>query len=133
MGCVESRLLESNNVAMPITYEFSRAKVVQIYDGDTITINALHRGMFNSFKCRIYGINTPEIKDGGTIARDYLRDKLLGKIVNIEVLNNKRDEKGRLYREKYGRLLVNINYDGENIATHMIKRGYAKPYFGGKK
>ncbi len=133
MGCVESRLLSENTLAPPVTYNFKRAKIIQIYDGDTITINAFHNGMFNSFKARIYGIDTPEIKNGGTIARDYLREKLLGKIVNIEVLNNKRDENGRLYREKYGRLLVKLNYNGEDIGSHMIRRGYAKPYFGGKK
>lgn len=116
----------------PDEYTFKIAKVIGVYDGDTYTIAAFHRGQQVEFKVRLYGVNCAELKGGtddekkqGIAARDFVRSKILNKIVNIEVLNKK---------EKYGRLLANITLtDGVDLADLLLTKGYAKEYYGGAK
>jgi len=107
-----------------------KAKVVKVYDGDTITVVFKHKGEYNRWNCRIYGIDTPEIKtknpkekEAGIIVRDFLKDLIFEKLVILECLDF----------DKYGRLLANVTYEDINIATLMIEKNYAKKYFGGTK
>ena len=113
---------------MEFTY---KALVLSIYDGDTMTL-LIDTGfdIHTKQKVRLYGIDTPELrtrnKKEKALAkdvRDYLREMLQGKFVEI----NSR-EKG-----KYGRYLVDIYYNNMHINQHLIEKGYAKSYFGGKK
>jgi endonuclease YncB( thermonuclease family) len=106
------------------------ARVASIYDGDTIT--AIFRlpndSEYYKWNCRLYGIDTPELKTGNNKeaavkARDFLREKILDKVVKISC--------GEF--DKYGRLLVNVIYDDIDINALMISNGYAKEYFGGTK
>ena len=108
-----------------------KAKVVDIYDADTLTLE-IQLGFYITMvqKVRLIGIDTPELrtkdlreKELGYKARDSLRDLILEKEVEIETTK----------QGKYGRYLVNIFYDDININNELIRLGYAKPYFGGKK
>ena len=79
---------------------------------------------------RLYGVDTPELrgkqKVAGRKVRDFVRKCILDKEV---VLYTQRDKSG-----KYGRLLANIKFDnGIDLAKLLIKKGYAKAYFGNKK
>ena len=83
------------------------AKVVHVYDGDTIRVVFPVHKTFYKWTCRLVNVDTPEIrtrcklqKQYGYKVRDALREKILNKIVLIEC--------GEF--DKYGRLLVNI-YD----------------------
>jgi micrococcal nuclease len=106
-------------------YEYN-AKVVKVYDGDTITVNFdLGFGiMLNKQKIRLYGINTPEVrgdsKEQGIISRDALRKRILKK--NI-IIKTHRDKKG-----KYGRWLGEVFLADENLNEWLVKEGYAKSY-----
>ena len=44
------------------------AKVVSIYDGDTCDLVIIRNGSLERFQSRLLGIDTPEIKTGGTQA-----------------------------------------------------------------
>ena len=127
----ELTLLDCKNIKKFSLEGFTKAaKVVKVYDGDTITVVFKHNDEYNKWNCRIYGIDTPEIKTKNAeekkqaiIVRDYLRDKILDKIVKIECLGF----------DKYGRLLANVFYNDKNIADAMIENNFAKAYFGGTK
>ena len=111
-----------------------QGKVVDVYDGDTVKIvfpltdkepERLYR-----WNCRLINVDTPEIrtrnlkeKEMGLKVRDLLRDKILNKVVTLNC--------GEL--DKYGRLLVDINYESENINHWLITNGYAYEYNGGRK
>ena len=73
-------------------------------------------------KLRLLNINTPEVRGKtrpeGIIARDALRNRILGKEVIV-----KSDRRG-----KYGRWLVEIIIDEENINSWLLSEGYAVPY-----
>lgn len=108
------------------------AKVVKVYDGDTITVVFKHKSEYNRWTCRLYGIDTPELHpisgDADTKlhagqARDFLSSQILNQIVSIECFEF----------DKYGRLLVTITKDGTDINALMIEKKYAVPYFGGTK
>ena len=106
------------------------AKVINVYDGDTITVVFKLKDEFNKWNCRLNGIDTPEMKskdlnekNAAVKARDFLREKILGKIVKLHC-----DE-----FDKYGRLLVIVEYEDENINNTMIEKGHGKYYNGGKK
>lgn len=106
------------------------AKVVDVYDGDTIKcVFPIHNKLYR-WNCRLSGVDTPELrtrcsieKKHGYKVRDCLRDKILNKMVYVEC--NEFD--------KYGRLLVNILYDDCIINDWLIQNDYAFQYDGGTK
>ena len=103
-----------------------RAKIIDVYDGDTVTamvdLGFLH---FQEMKLRLYGINTPELrgeeKEAGMVVRDILRVMVLDKEVEIR---SYKDKQG-----KYGRYLANIFLDGLDVNQWLVDNGHAKPYF----
>jgi len=113
----------------PIIY----GKVIKVYDGDTITIAA--RLPFNGspiyrFSVRLAHIDSPEIRGESKMenrlaieSRDALHKLIFGKI--IELKNNG--------KEKYGRLLADLYYDGLYVNQWMLDNKYAVMYDGGKK
>lgn len=101
-----------------------RGEVVKVYDGDTITVDidlGFHVFMKKE-KIRLYRINTPEVRgderEQGLISRDWLREKILNKEVEIVT---KKDKKG-----KYGRWLADIWIDGVCVNDELVKEGLAE-------
>ena len=106
------------------TYE---VLVTRVIDGDSIVGELSTHIMDVEIKLpdvyfRLLGIDTPEIrgegKEAGFAARDYLRSMLEGQTVVISS-----EEK-----DKYGRQLAVVYFNGVNINQLMIDKGYAKPY-----
>lgn len=105
-----------------------KAKIVEVYDGDTCTVDidlGLH-AWIKGEKIRLIRINAPEVRGAerakGLKSRDYLRSLILDKEVFIETI---KDKKG-----KYGRYLGEIWLkDSEdnliNINDLMVKNGFA--------
>ncbi len=124
-----------------------RGFVVDVYDGDTITIAARQAKSTCSagprlFKVRLARIDTPEMKGKDVSekekklaiqARDALREKILGKFVRLE----------NVALEKYGRLLAEVVEEkttcfgwrraGKNWNQWLLDEGHAKLYDGGTK
>lgn len=107
------------------------AKVIECYDGDTVTIVMWVGWQRYSFKLRLLGTDAPEIrtrnkqeKIAATVSKEFLENKILGKYVKVVFADNE---------DKYGRLLGTIFRHGENINELMISNGYAVSYEGGKK
>lgn len=146
------KLLQSSTQNTPI---FSldglklKAKVIDIYDGDTITLAFYINNEIKSFKCRLYGIDTPELKGNQSDLGIRSRNKLIEYITNGKTILQPniiytRDNIKTICKEnynlvtiqcghfeKYGRLLITIfNKDGININQQLINHGFAKPYFG---
>ena len=113
----------------PIMY----AKVIKVYDGDTITVAArlpFAGSPIYRFSVRLAHIESPEIRGGSKmetrlaiVSRDALHKLIFGKI--IELKNNG--------KEKYGRLLADLYYNGLYINQWMLDNNYAVMYNGGKK
>jgi endonuclease YncB( thermonuclease family) len=106
------------------------AKIISVYDGDTITAVFKFAGTHYKWNCRLNGIDTPEMKSKNIAekqeaikARDFLREQILGKIVQLTCQEF----------DKYGRLLVIVFFNDVNINNLMVESGWAKSYSGGTK
>ena len=107
-----------------------KAKCVKCYDADTIHIVIYINGKLQRHVCRLMGIDSAEIRSKNILekkhakaGRDFLKEKILDKIIDIECFDF----------DKYGRLLVDVYKDGENINNVIINKGYAYKYIGGRK
>jgi endonuclease YncB( thermonuclease family) len=109
------------------------AKCVDVYDGDTVTLAIRFKGENFLLKCRLLGINSPEmkpplkdpnreaVKREAVKARDYLSGLILNRIVYIEC--------GKW--DKYGRMLIRIRIgkrDRKTVNQIMIDEKLAVPY-----
>lgn len=106
------------------------AKVVHVYDGDTVHVVFKLFDNYYKWVCRIAHVDTPELrtkneeeKKKGYETRDKLRDLILDKIVNIHCLDF----------DKYGRLLAELYIDDIHVNQWLIDNNYAKKYEGGTK
>jgi micrococcal nuclease len=107
-----------------ILYQYT-AQVVRVVDGDTIDV-VLDLGfhIFIEMKLRLFGINTPELKEqSGKVARDRLKEKIDGKQITVYTIKDK--------QEKYGRYLAKINCAGEDINEWLVSEGLAVRYMVG--
>lgn len=110
---------------------YYKARVTDVYDGDTCTVDidlGLHTWI-NSEKIRLIRINAPELRgadrDDGLASRDFLRSLILNKSIILETIKDK--------KEKYGRYLGEIwiedaNGNYFNVNDRMLSAGYAVPY-----
>ena len=106
----ELQVLQFSSPHTQIVEDFE-AKVVKVYDGDTITLRATFRDF--DFRLRFLDIDAPEMNAGGNIARDWLISRILGKVVNVLI-----DKTNRV--GKYGRLLGKVLYNGTIVSEEMI-------------
>jgi len=119
--------------AKPFVPPVTSGYVVDVHDGDTITVCSTlpfsHSPTYR-FRIRLSGIDTPELKskdaeerDVARLARDYLSGQVLNKWValrNVKV-------------EKYGRLLADVYLGDIHLNQNLLDKRYAVKYGGKKK
>ncbi|MHB8880404.1 MAG: thermonuclease family protein [Thermodesulfovibrionales bacterium] len=98
-------------------------RVMKVSDGDTVVISPSEGGAF--VKCRLYGIDSPEIRHGRKPGQPYgeeasreLKQLILGQDVDIDIIN----------RDRYGRSVCRIYKDRTDVNLEMVNRGYAWAY-----
>jgi endonuclease YncB( thermonuclease family) len=128
----------SNTRKYDLTAEKRIAKVLYVYDGDTVALAVKYRSHVYKIDCRLYGINACELtvrEDTpnknqiilkGARAREALREKVLNKFVVAEFQQ----------QDKHGRWLVCLYKDSgilsktrECINDYMLANGHAVRYF----
>lgn len=113
--------------------QFDAIEYVRNYDGDTVIVNLVGLPAVFGFKIpvRISKSDAPEIKGKDDCekkiaiqARDEVRRVLMeAKIINLK--NAKRD--------KYFRIVADVEFDGENLSSYLISKRLAIAYDGGSK
>lgn len=105
-----------------------RAVVIDVYDGDTITVDidlGFHVWVRGE-RIRLAHIDAPEFrgatKEAGKAAGDFLRDLILNKTVIVQTIKS---ADGSDEREKYGRYLGVIWLDGVNVNDLLVSEGHA--------
>ena len=94
-------------------------KVINVYDGDTLTLVTGQGESAKKCKIRFFGIDAPEAKqDYGEVSRDSLREKVLNKEVKVEVVSIDR------YQRYVGKIFVGSRY----INREMVSEGSAWYY-----
>jgi endonuclease YncB( thermonuclease family) len=96
------------------------AKIVKVYDGDTLTIVFKYKDEFIKYRCRLTHINAPELKEiGGKESKDYLSSLVLDKILKVKFHSF----------DKYGRILIQVFLEtGENVGELIETNHYANKY-----
>ena len=121
-----------NENMKPFVPNFKKCKVISVYDGDTITVAAYLKSdpQCYKFKVRLNGIDSPEMRGSSETekqhaiqSRDALKERILDEIVELNIIG----------LEKYGRILADVIYHGENMNKWMVEKGYAVEYDGGTK
>jgi micrococcal nuclease len=103
------------------------------YDGDTISVEIpeVHPLLGRKVGVRVLGVDTPEMKgkgkcekDRAKVAREFVADKL-SKAKRIDLVNVQRD--------KYFRVLAEVEVDGHSLSKALREQGHARDYDGGTK
>jgi len=112
------------------------AKIVDYYDGDTVTVVFEFGGRLIQYKARLAGYDSPEMKPLKS-APNRLTEKVAAQAARTALIG--RVENDLVYIEcgefdKYGRILVTVFLrDGTNVNEWMVAQGHGTPYAGGKK
>jgi micrococcal nuclease len=117
----------------PFVFPVTEARVIKVYDADTITIAAklpYETSSLYRISVRLKGIDAPEIKGSSAEektmaleAKEFLISMVLNKTVRLENKEN----------EKYGRLLADVFLGNIHINDLLLKERFAIPYDGGTK
>lgn len=87
------------------------ATVIRVVDGDTVRLTTNFRDF--DFPLRLLDINAPELNEGGQNTKTWLKNKIEGQEVMIQI-----DPSNRVGR--YGRLLGRILYNGLDVGLEML-------------
>lgn len=91
-------------------------KVVRVKDGDTIVVLDSNK---EQHTIRVADIDCPEKSQPyGKKAKWFVSDEVFGKIVKVDVTK----------KDRYGRSIGNVFYDGKNLSVELLKNGYAWHY-----
>jgi len=104
-----------------IVEDFS-GEVVKVHDGDTVTLRTNFRDF--DFPLRLLDIDSFELNAGGEEAKLWLKNKIEGQAVSVQI-----DSSNRV--GKYGRLLGRILHAGSDVGEEQLHLGLALP-FGAK-
>ena len=140
MGCGPSRSLRLEKgfadapFADKVRFEID-AYVGSVYDGDTFTVSVVESGQVMRRRCRLEGVDTPEMKPRLTILnreRHIERAKQAKQFVERNVLHRHVRLRVSGY-DKYGRWLVRVQCKGMDLSDLLIAGEYGVPYDGGTK
>ena len=146
MGYRLSKLKEStmdNTQIWDLKDKKVQAKIIKVYDGDTVWASFYLHNKIYRFNIRLYGIDTPEMKppkdqenrekeiELSKLAKKYLEKLVLNKIITLELLG----------KEKYGRLLGKIYLKHGylcfstylDVNKDMVDKDHAYEYYGKTK
>ena len=91
-------------------------KVVGITDGDTFKLLTLDSTLL---KIRVANIDCPERKQPFSAkAKTFTSQAIFGKTVKLIVFN----------KDRYGRYIANVLYDGKNLSEELLRYGFAWHY-----
>lgn len=116
-------------------YVVEPGEVVSVYDGDTFYIRVpecadVLPALCGKLGVRVDGIDTPE-RRGKCAAESAAALRARSELVRL--LDGGKVVLTHIRREKYGRLLVRVLVEGDDVALHLISQGLARPYSGGAR
>ena len=137
MGIIDKLYVPSTEQAKrALAYlpSFTRARVISVYDGDTVTIarkkSILWKSKVYSYKVRLNGIDCPELRGSSEEekcyalkAKEVVQKLALNKNVRIDIHGY----------DKYGRLLASVISENVDLSKHLLSLGLAVPYDGKAK
>lgn len=122
------------NQAAPPYESFENVEFVNNYDGDSITFNIPEAPAIvgKNMVIRLRGIDSPELRKNSCFAE---RAKALQakKLVYSLLKDAQVIHLHRIGRGKYFRMIADVEFDGQDLATVLLQKDLAVKYSGGKK
>jgi endonuclease YncB( thermonuclease family) len=123
------------------------SKVLDVYDGNTLSLTIKVDGTYHKIQCRLCGIDKPDIhspndmeQNAALHARNHLIYLLTGQRIRLETSQKEIQNICRVVNsivfvrcqdfDKYKKLLVEVEKNDINISGKMIIDGYAGIYNG---
>ena len=122
-------------------YCLSVGPIAGVVDGDTFKTNQeILPAIFDYYRAngtpniRVLGIDTPEKGKNAKCDKERELAKKASAFATMLYKTSKTNEVVDLSMDdKYGRVLSDVFFDGVSYSEMAIKKGYARPYNGGKK
>jgi len=113
---------------------FQNVQFVKNYDGDSITFNIPNAPAIfgKNMIIRLRGIDTPELKKK-SCPTAMLKAKQAKQLVYSLLINAHIINLHHIGRGKYFRMLADVEFDGQDLATALLDQNLAVKYSGGKK
>ena len=115
----------------------TKCRIIDVYDGDTVTIVFYNNDEPIKKSFRMYGYDAPEMKPLKTTPNRnlHIQAAKISKNVLFELTKNKILWVKFFNEEKYGRLMGNLYFQEPNnviksLNDYMIENGYGKIYKG---
>lgn len=110
-----------------------KATVVRVIDGDSVVLDVhVWPGLTQQINLRLAGINTPELRtkvECEKKAAEKVKAFVEGALQTGLVVTVADVELGKFA----GRALGRIEVHGHDLSRHLVHRGYAREYDGGKR
>ncbi len=119
----------ANAALKPVAGDGGTCRILRVVDGDTVSLMCPEEGMHSS---RLLGFDTPE----------KYAPKCTGELLAAEqaswalrTLIQKADRLSLTHEgiDQYGRALVRLELDGQDVADLMVRKGVARRYGGGPR
>jgi endonuclease YncB( thermonuclease family) len=104
-------------------------RIVDVVDGDTVGMVCGARARESA---RLTGFDTPELFSPGCEAERQAAEAARRHMAHLAE-TSERVGFVREGRDRYGRALVALSFDGRDAAAEMIAAGHARPYDGGRR
>ena len=108
------------------------AKCVKVIDGDTLDLDIdLGFHVIIRQRVRLRGIDTPELRGPDKARAEKARDEVACYAMDVDlIIRTERDK-----TDKYGRMLADVWVDElvTSLSDHLVGRGLARRYDGGKR
>ena len=113
---------------------FQNVQFVKNYDGDSITFNIPNAPAIfgENMVVRLRGIDTPELKKRSCPAAKE-KARQAKELVHSLLIDAKVINLYHIARGKYFRMLADVEFDGQDLATALLNQNLAVKYSGGKK
>lgn len=119
----------ANAALKPVQGEDGACRILRVVDGDTLSLMCPEEGMHSA---RLLGFDTPEKYPPKCVAELLAAERaswglrtLIQKAERLSLTHDGTDQ--------YGRSLVRLVLDGQDVADLMVRKGLARRYGGGPR
>jgi endonuclease YncB( thermonuclease family) len=123
-------IADLTNAAMkPVQAAEGSCRILRVVDGDTVTLMCGEEGMQSA---RLLGFDTPE-KFSPRCTAEFVAAERAGWALRTMIQKADRLSLTREGVDQYGRALVRLELDGQDVADRMIREGHGRRYGGGPR
>lgn len=114
------------------TSNFYKVRLGKVIDGDTfkVYLACSYKLFCKSVSVRVRGVNCPEMRGGTPETKAAAK---AAKAFTTQFLRGGKILLRNCGRDKYFRLLCEVNVNGADLGAALIEHGHAVPYNGGTK